>query len=72
MKKKIIILGSTGSIGSNLINILKKNKKKFQIKLLSTNTNFKKVLKQAKDFNVKNIVITNNVSFLKAKKTHKH
>jgi len=72
MKKKKIILESTVSIVFNLINILKKNKKKFQIKLLSTNTNFKKVLKQAKDFNVKNIVITNNVSFLKAKKTHKH
>ena len=28
MKKKIAILGSTGSIGKSLINILKKDKKK--------------------------------------------
>ena len=27
MKKKIIILGSTGSIGKNTINIIKKDKK---------------------------------------------
>jgi len=29
MKKKIAILGSTGSIGKNLINILKKDKNNF-------------------------------------------
>ena len=29
MKKKIAILGSTGSIGKTLIEILKKDKKKF-------------------------------------------
>jgi len=29
MKKKIAILGSTGSIGKTLIEIIKKNKKKF-------------------------------------------
>ena len=34
LKKKIAILGSTGSIGKSLINIIKKDKKSFEIILL--------------------------------------
>ena len=36
MKKKIVILGSTGSVGQNTIDILKKDKKNFDVILLST------------------------------------
>ena len=35
MKKKIAILGSTGSIGKNLIDIVKKDKNNFEIVLLT-------------------------------------
>ncbi len=42
MKKKIIILGSTGSVGQNTIDILKKDKKNFEIILLSTQKNINK------------------------------
>ena len=45
MKKKIVILGSTGSIGKNLIKIIKKDKKNFDIKLLSTNRNVSEIIK---------------------------
>ena len=38
MKKNVVILGSTGSIGKNLIRILKKDKKNFKIELLSEET----------------------------------
>ena len=69
--KKIAILGSTGSIGTSLINIIKKDKKNFKIELLTTNKNYKKILKQAKNFNVKNVVIINKESFLIAKKITK-
>ena len=41
MKKKIAILGSTGSIGKNLVNILKKDKKNFDIILLTADKNSK-------------------------------
>ena len=41
MKKKIAILGSTGSIGKSLINIIKKNKKDFEVILLTANRNYK-------------------------------
>ena len=62
--KKIAIFGSTGSIGSSLLSIIKKDKRSFDIKLLTANKNYKKLIKQAKFFNVKNIIVTNDNSFL--------
>ena len=67
MKKKIAILGSTGSIGKTLINIIKQDKKNFEIVLLSADGNYKQLLKQAKFFKVKNLIITNQNSYKKAK-----
>ena len=63
MKKKIAILGSTGSIGKNLIKIILKKKKNFDVVLLTTNKNYKDLLKQAKLLNVKNLIITDKYSF---------
>ena len=73
MKKNIAILGSTGSIGKTLINILKKDKKNFNIVLLTSNKNHNDLLKQAELFKVKNLIITNPLSFnlLKKKKFKK-
>jgi 1-deoxy-D-xylulose-5-phosphate reductoisomerase len=68
MKKKIAILGSTGSIGKTLIEIIKKDKKKFDVVLLTANKNYKEVLKQVEYFKVKNIIITNEKSFIELKK----
>ena len=67
MKKRIAILGSTGSIGKCLIDIIKKDKKNFNIILLSADENYKELLKQAKFFNVRNLIITNPKSFAKLK-----
>ena len=71
MRKKIIILGSTGSIGKNTIDIIKKDKKNFEIKLLSTNKNISEIIKQAKEFKVKNIIINDYKKFNEAKKKYK-
>jgi len=68
MKKKIAILGSTGSIGKTLIEIIKENKKNFDVVLLTANKNYKEILKQAKYFKVKNLIITNEKSFRELKK----
>ncbi len=70
MKKKIIILGSTGSIGKNTIKLIRKDKKNFEIKLLSTNKNISQIIKQAKEFNVKNIIISDYKKFIEAKKKY--
>ena len=71
MKKKIVILGSTGSIGKTLIEIIKKDKKNFNILLLTANKNYKTILKQAKKFKVKNIIIKNKESYLKSLKLNR-
>mgnify|MGYP001005817648 CR=1 FL=1 len=68
MKKKIAILGSTGSIGKTLIDIIKQDKKNFEIVLLSAEGNYKELLRQAKLFKVKNLIITNEESFNKIKR----
>ena len=68
MKKKIAILGSTGSIGKTLIEIIKENKKNFDVVLLTADKNYKEIIKQAKYFKVKNLIITNEKSFRELKK----
>jgi len=68
MKKKIAILGSTGSIGKTLIQIIKKDKKNFDIILLTANRDYKELIKQSKILNVKNLIITNKKSYEELKK----
>jgi 1-deoxy-D-xylulose-5-phosphate reductoisomerase len=70
MKKKIAVLGSTGSIGGTLLKLINNNE--FDVQLLSANKNFKKILKQAKKFKVKNIIITDHKSYLQAVKFNKN
>jgi len=72
MKKKIALLGSTGSIGKSFLNILKKDANNCEILLLSVNSNIKELLKQLKIFTVKNIIVTNKKSYLKIKKKLKN
>ena len=71
MKKKVAILGSTGSIGKLLLNIIRKNKKNFKIILLTANNNYKDLYKQTQEFNVKNVILRNKDSFEKFKKLNK-
>jgi 1-deoxy-D-xylulose-5-phosphate reductoisomerase len=67
MKKKIAILGSTGSIGESTLRIIKREKNKFKINLLTTNKNINKIFKQAREFKVKNIIISDLKSYELAK-----
>ena len=60
MKFKIAILGSTGSIGDHTLDIIRKDRKNFEVVLLTANKNYKKLIKQAKDFKVRNILIYND------------
>ena len=72
MKKKIIILGSTGSIGTTLIDIIKKNQNKFIVELLTANKNSRLLIKQAKLLKVKNIIITDKNEFKKVLSENKN
>ena len=53
MRKRIVILGSTSSIGKSLLDIIEKDKKKFKIELLTANTNYKGLIGQAKNSTLK-------------------
>ena len=68
MKKKIAILGSTGSIGVTTLNIIKKDKNNFEVILLSTNNNVSKIYKQCLDFKVKNVIINNDRKYFSWRK----
>ena len=72
MKKKIAILGSTGSIGKSTLEVVNKDKKSFEVYFLSANNNYKTLIKQAKYFNVKNVFIKNKNFYLKVKNSLKN
>ena len=63
MKKKIAILGSTGSIGKTLFNILLEEQNNCEVLLLTAHKSHKVLLKQAKVLNVKNLIITNKKDY---------
>jgi 1-deoxy-D-xylulose-5-phosphate reductoisomerase len=61
-KKKICILGSTGSIGQTTLEIISKNITDFDVVLLSGNNNIKLLISQAKKFKPK-YIYSNNSTF---------
>ena len=71
MKSRVVILGSTGSIGKTTLKLIENDKKNFEIVLLTANKSHKLLFHQAKKFNVKNLIITNKKSFEILKKKQK-
>jgi len=72
MKKKIAILGSTGSIGKSTLKVIDKNRKSFDICFLSANNNYKELVKQAIKYKSKNILIKNKKFYQRTKKLLKN
>ncbi len=66
-KKRISILGSTGSIGVNTLKVASHLKNEIEIISLSCNKNIDLLLKQVKTFNPKTISILNEDSYYKGK-----
>ena len=57
MKKKISILGSTGSVGVNTLRVINNISKEFDVVYLTGNTNSDLMIKQCKEFNPKSVVM---------------
>jgi len=55
--KRVIILGSTGSIGENALRVIKSMRNDFRVIGLSASLNFRRLLEQAEEFNVKDVVV---------------
>jgi len=68
MKKKIGILGSTGSIGESTVKIINNNKNDFDVIFLSTNSNVNKLFKQSANLKPKSVIIFDKKKFLLFKK----
>lgn len=65
--KKIAILGSTGSIGVNALNIIREAKDKFQVVALSGHGNYKLLLDQIEEFKPLYVSIGTEVGYEKIK-----
>lgn len=63
MKKKILILGSTGSIGTQTLDIVKRNPDLFEVEGIGCNDNLELAEKQAKEFGVKMVAIANKEKY---------
>ena len=72
MKKKIAILGSTGSIGIQTLDVIQKNKKLFTAEILIAGQNSNLLIKQAKSFKPKIVVINDESKYLYVKEQLKN
>ena len=63
MKKRIAILGSTGSIGTQTLEVVEQNPDHFQVEVLTANNNIDLLVKQAKKFNPNIVVIANECRY---------
>ncbi len=59
-KKRIAILGSTGTIGVQALDVIRANKELFEVILLCANNNSELLIRQAIEFSAKNVVIGND------------
>ncbi len=63
IKKNIAILGSTGSIGTQALEVIIKNKDKFSVEVLTANNNSELLVRQAKEFLPNFVVIANEKKY---------
>ncbi len=71
MKKKVIILGSTGSIGSRTLDVIRDFTDIFEVVGLSSNNRIDILEKQINEFNPKCIVFGDTINYLTAEKIAK-
>ena len=63
MKKRIAILGSTGSIGTQTLEVISQNPDRFEVEVLTANNNLKLLIEQAKYFHPNVVVISNSCHY---------
>lgn len=63
MRKKVALLGSTGSVGRNACKVLAFHRDKFEVKSLSANVNYKMLFHQAAALGAKNAVVVHDTFF---------
>jgi 1-deoxy-D-xylulose-5-phosphate reductoisomerase len=66
-KKSIAILGSTGSIGTQALEVIAANPEKFEVEVLTAQSNADLLIEQSKRFKPNAVVIGNEEHYLKVK-----
>jgi 1-deoxy-D-xylulose-5-phosphate reductoisomerase len=65
--KKVAILGSTGSIGKQALEVIRELKEFFSVEVLTANNNSEELISQAIEFNPNAVVIANEKEYKKVK-----
>ncbi len=63
MKKRIAILGSTGSIGTQALDVIRSQKDFFEVELLTANSNTELLIAQAKEFLPNTVVVSDKEKY---------
>ncbi|MEG2666419.1 MAG: 1-deoxy-D-xylulose-5-phosphate reductoisomerase, partial [Bacteroidales bacterium] len=66
-KKRIAILGSTGSIGTQTLEVVREQSSSFEIEILTAQNNADLLIRQALEFHPNAIVIGNETHYQKVK-----
>ncbi len=67
MKKRIAIAGSTGSIGTQALEVIRQHPDKFEAEVLSAHNNVELLISQAIEFQPNTVVITNKAKYAEVK-----
>lgn len=67
MKRKLAILGSTGSIGTQALDVVREHPDKFEIYAITANNSLELLIKQAREFQPEIVVIANDDKYLALK-----
>ena len=62
-KRRIAILGSTGSIGRQALDVVRQHPDLFEVELITANNSAELLIEQALEFNVNNVVICNEARY---------
>ena len=67
MKKDLLIIGSTGSIGDSTLRVVNQHRDKFRVKTLIASSSVEKIAKQAVEFDVENVGLNDNSKYRELK-----
>ena len=62
-KRRIAILGSTGSIGRQTLDVIREHRDRFEVELLTCNSSFATLAMQAREFDANNVVICDETKY---------
>ena len=71
MKKRVNIFGSTGSIGTSTLNIIRNNKNLFKVNTLVAGNNINRLIEQIEEFKPKHVYIKSKDNYLLLKEKYK-